>query len=51
MITMGLFICMREREGGTEGGREGGEREREREREMWKRSDQNHHPSSASFNN
>ena len=32
VITLSLFICMREREGGIEGGREGGER-RERERE------------------
>ena len=35
---------MYEREGGRDRGREGGWRE------MWKRSDQNHHPSSASFN-
>ena len=50
---MGLLICVRERVRGRQGGRDRewkGEAGRVRERERWKRSDQNHHPSSASFN-
>ena len=50
MIAMSLSVCMREREGGWRETDRQRDRQTEREREMWKRSDQNHHPISTSFN-